>query len=86
MTTLYLSEGASSKEPCTVKFDGNSILVEYGDEHLQYKGWAEQEGHFKLEAIGFDGAATLHMFKGEATLEGSWREGGKRGMWIIELE
>lgn len=80
MTTLYFSEKSSSKEPCVVKLDGNRILIEYGNECSQYEGQAEEEGHFKLQAIGFSGTATLHGFKDETTLEGSWHEAGDHGM------
>lgn len=89
MTTLYYSdEPAKEDYPCVVKIDDNGILVEYEDEDggiQQYKGQNNKNGHFELNAPDLHGHASLHMFPDSTILEGSWIEGGYRGMWRIEL-
>lgn len=88
MTTFYPSSAPSSESKCVVKFEGDSILVEYHEdgEFYQYKGSKNGDGHFVLQAEGFEGRATLHMFNESSILEGSWMEEGRNGMWKIELD
>ena len=87
MTTLYYSSEQSSVSSCVVKLEEDEVLVEYYEdgEFYQYKGKSNGEGHFELQAKGFNGRATLHMFKDSRVLEGSWTEEGSKGMWRIEL-
>lgn len=86
MTTLHYSSEPSSQLDCIVKIEDEEILVGYTDGGFcQYKGKSNGEGHFVLQAAGFNGRATLHMFKESSILEGSWEEDGSRGMWRIEL-
>ena len=85
MTTLYYSNDASD-DPCVVRIDERGILVEYECEGIvQYTGTSNDEGHFELNGVDFDGHASLHMFPGSSVLEGSWVEEGERGMWKIML-
>ena len=88
MATLYYSnEAASEWYPCVVRIDNTDILVEYEDGGIvQYRGCNNGDGHFELYAPDINGNATLHMCKDGQTLEGSWVEGGIRGMWRIYLE
>ena len=87
MTTLYHSADASEDTACTVKLDGSRILVEYEDAGIvQYEGESQDDGHYELTGVGFDGRATLHRFAESSLLEGSWLEEGYRGMWRIRLE
>ncbi|MCC5904557.1 MAG: hypothetical protein JJT87_21825 [Halomonas sp.] len=86
MEILYHSDDESEEYPCTVKIDGEKILIEYdSDGIVQYEGENKGDGHFELKAVGFQGRATLHMFSESKFLEGSWIEEGVRGMWRIIL-
>ncbi|TAM17846.1 MAG: hypothetical protein EPN62_19790 [Candidimonas sp.] len=87
MTTLHHSDDeASENDTCVVKITDDEILVEYDDDGLvQYRGENDGNGHFVLTAPEVDGKASLHRFPDSQTLEGSWVEGGYRGMWRIEL-
>ena len=87
MSTVYYSDdSASENDPCVVKITENEILVEYDDDGLvQYRGANDGSGHFVLNAEQINGRASLHMFAQSSILEGSWIEGGYRGMWRIEL-
>lgn len=87
MSTLYYSDDAAEENcPCVVKITDEEILVEYEDEGLQqYRGRNDGSGHFLLTAPELEGRASLHRFADADLLEGSWTEGGYRGMWRIEL-
>ena len=88
-SNLYYSKEAADEDySCAVKITDEEILVEYKDEDgalVQYRGKNNGTGHFELSAPEFDGKATLHMFPDSQLLEGSWIEGGVRGMWRIKL-
>lgn len=92
MTHLYYdSDEADENEPCGVRLDDSGLLIEYDDEdgadrpfRAQYRG--PDAGHFKLECVQTGGKATLHRFRDGNLLEGSWLEGGCRGMWRITLK
>lgn len=73
--------------PCSVRFEGGRIKVEYdgGDGSVSYSGTEIGAGHYKLSADGFDGSATLHCFEGSTILEGFWIEDRRQGMWRIKL-
>lgn len=82
----YTKDPSTDQEPCTVKIDDKEILVEYDDEGVvQYRGKNNGDGHFELTSPEVDGHASLHMFPGSNVLEGSWVEGGRKGMWRILL-
>ena len=86
MSTLYYSDDGEESYPCVVKITDDEILVEYDDEGLvQYRGSNDGQGHFLLAAPDVEGRASLHRFPDANILEGSWVEGGYRGMWRIEL-
>ena len=87
MSTLFYSdEPAHEDYPCAVQIDDNQIIIEYEDGGLrQYRGENVGNGHFELHAPELQGKASLHMFPGSSILEGSWLEGGFRGMWRIKL-
>lgn len=87
MTILYYtSDVASQNFPCVVKITDEEILVEYDDDGLvQYRGANDGTGHYVLTAPEVDGRASLHRFPESELLEGSWVEGGVRGMWRVEL-
>ncbi len=62
-------------------------IVEYEDDGAkQYCGPNNGTDHFELKATDGDGHASLHRFPDSIILEGSWKEGGVRGMWKIKLE
>ena len=94
MTHLYYdTEEADEHAPCVVRLDDNGLLVEYDDEddadkpfRAQYRGTDAGDGHFQLDCAQTGGKATLHRFPGGSLLEGSWTEGGCRGMWRITLK
>jgi len=80
--------------PCFVDFEGLTIHVVYDAEWrgCSYTGRDMGGGHFKLDCNFGDGWATLHRFMPEHVdgevgqiLEGSYNEGGHRGMWRIVL-
>lgn len=86
METFFPEEGASDCD-CEVRIDGNTLIVSYIDdgEHVVYRGDAITPGHFELTANN-GGRATLHqLYPDDEWLEGSWIEGGARGMWRIQL-
>lgn len=87
MSTLHYSDDpASEDDPCVVKIDEESILVEYEDDGIvQYRGNNNGNGHFELHALEVKGKASLHLSPDSSILEGSWVEGSYRGMWRIEL-
>ena len=87
MALLWYSKGeASEHNPCVVRIVDQEIVVEYDDEGMvQYRGKNSGDGHFELTAPDVKGHAFLHMFPGSNALEGSWVEGGQRGMWHITL-
>lgn len=87
MQVLYFNETEADESwPCVVRISETEIVVEYQDEStVIYKGANDGTGHFTL-ACDDGSKATLHMFPGSDTLEGSWRENGDRGMWRIKLE
>lgn len=84
---LYIPEHTKVEKPCTVRFDGDDITVEYfsdGDTRI-YKGQACGIGHYDLSGVDFNGRAHLHSFEGSDFLEGVWVEEGAQGMWLIRL-
>lgn len=89
MTSLYFSDDEASEHyDCVVKIENGRILVEYELEEgglAQYEGQEIGAGHFTLEYPEGAGKASLHMFPDSVILEGSWVEGGERGMWKIHL-
>jgi len=89
MTSLYFNDDeASENYDCVVKIEDGLILVEYELEEggiAQYEGEEIGAGHFTLEYPEYSGKASLHMFPDSVILEGSWVEGGARGMWKIHL-
>lgn len=87
MTSLYYSDDPAAVDyPCVVKIDDNDILIEYEDDGIrQYRGRNDGTGHFVLYAPDIDGKGSLHMFPGATILQGSWIEGGVRGMWCFQL-
>lgn len=89
MTTLYHSADESSENSdCMVEINDKKISVDYVDADGQprrYFGHELSEGHFYLECPEISGKASLHRFKEAEILEGSWTEGGYRGMWKIRL-
>jgi hypothetical protein len=88
MTTLYYSDDSAALDyPCVVKIDDKHVIVEYEDDGAkQYCGPNNGTDHFELKATDGDGHASLHRFPDSIILEGSWKEGGVRGMWKIKLE
>lgn len=82
----YSGRESSEQNPCEVRIDDQEIVVKYEDEGMvQYRGKNNGDGHFELISSDVEGHATLHMFPGANVLEGSWVEGGQRGMWRITL-
>ena len=82
----YRAEGdATFDQPCSVTFENGFITIYYLDDETAcyYKGQAKAPGHYELQAVDFDGRATLHGFKDSRILEGSWIEESRRGMWRI---
>lgn len=89
MNTLYYSgDVASENNRCVVKLDGDRVLVEYeaDGQIYQYLGTEAGAGHYQLACAENGGRASLHRFADSVFLEGSWVEGGARGMWRIELD
>ena len=94
MTNVYFdNEDAVENEPCVVKIEGDSILVEYEDEDakgkaylVQWTGTQQGGGHYVLTCPGEQGKSTLHGFTDGKLLEGFWIEHSERGMWRIELK
>lgn len=86
-TMLVLHEDDEAyRWPCQVRIGDNEIVVSYDDDGLvTYSGAEVEPGHWRLEARGVKGRATLHRFRDAETLEGSWTEDGYGGMWSIEL-
>jgi hypothetical protein len=87
-TIVYFSdEAAAENEKFAVKIENKKILVEYEDADglVQYVGEEKGQGHFELSCPAKSGKASLHMFANSGILEGSWFEGGCRGMWRIHL-
>jgi hypothetical protein len=86
-TVFYSKDEAWTDYPCTVKLTDEEIIVEYeeDDQIVQYRGRNNGDGHFELTSKEVGGRASLHMFHSSRILEGSWRESGERGMWIIRL-
>lgn len=85
--TLYFDCESDTGYECKVIIGDGEIEVSYldgGVNHL-YKGTEIGSGHYKLDAVGFDGEATLHQFPDGKILEGYWIEAGYRGMWRIQL-
>lgn len=88
MNTLYYSaDVAAENNRCVVKLEGERILVEYESDGCiyQYQGSEMGAGHYHLTCAENGGRASLHGFTDSAFLEGSWVEGGERGMWKIQL-
>jgi len=85
METYRANGDATYDQPCSVTFENEFITVSYLDDQTQnyYKGQAKASGHYELQAVDFDGRATLHGFRNSCILEGSWIEEGRRGMWRI---
>jgi hypothetical protein len=73
---------------CEVLIDDNRIVVSYFiDGHgIEYTGVNNNDGHFRVQCRQLNGSGTLHKFKDENILEGSWVEGGYEGFWKIELK
>lgn len=87
-TIIHFSDDtAEENEKCAVKIEDKKILVEYEGEDgfVQYIGEEKGQGHFELSCPAVSGKASLHMFADSEILEGSWFEGGYRGMWRIHL-
>lgn len=76
------------QQPCQVRFDKESIRVEYDEDGLTcaYSGKAKSEGHYELTAEGFQGGATLHTFPDSIIFEGFWKQDVAYGMWRIRLD
>ncbi|MBK5119197.1 hypothetical protein IQ288_04810 [Burkholderia sp. R-69980] len=89
MTVLFYSaDDAWPNILCDVRISNGSIRVEYEEDgrRVWYAGAEDGDGHFTLTAAHVDGTATLHRSPSEPDLlEGSWVEGGCKGMWCIEL-
>lgn len=96
MTTLFYSaDDAWENYSCIVEINSEHILVKYMEDGVQvlYKGTNFGDGHFQLESVQTKGNATLHRhparndthISDSDILEGSWSEGGCRGMWRIRL-
>lgn len=90
---FYDNEEADEHEPCLVSLEDGVLVLEYDDEdsagrpiRAHYRGAEQGEGHFQLACVETGGKATLHRFPGASLLEGSWTEGGYRGMWRITLK
>ncbi|HGA2318628.1 TPA: hypothetical protein ACIRVE_003209 [Pseudomonas putida] len=86
METYRVNGQATLDQPCTLLLDGDTITVAYPEPDGKtyfYKGKAVGEGHYELEAVGFDGWATLHSRSGTDEFEGFWREEGCTGMWRV---
>ena len=94
MTHLFYDESeADEHEPCVVRLEEDVLVLEYDDEdgkgrpiRAQYRGAEIGGGHFQLACAQTGGKATLHRFPDGCLLEGSWTEGGYRGMWRITLK
>lgn len=82
-------ETGPSDADCVVRIDGPEMVVEFESDGpgkwYRYVGYEEGDGHYHLTCPELDGTASLHRFKDVDILEGSWKEGGYRGMWHIEL-
>ena len=85
METYRANGDATYDQPCSITFEDEFITISYLDDQTQnyYKGQAKASGHYELQAVDFDGRATLHGFRNSCILEGSWIEEGRRGMWRI---
>lgn len=84
---VFKPDDGSYQQPCRVRQDLESIRLEYEEDGIAYAyvGRARGEGHYELEAEGFQGRATLHTFSGSIFLDGAWQEEGGYGMWRIRL-
>lgn len=84
---VYHAGGVDFDWPCKVRLDDEMITIEYmhGSELCVYRGYASGAGHFRLQAVGFRGDATLHRFPEGPILEGFWIEEAQQGMWRIRL-
>jgi hypothetical protein len=84
----YTADGVSLRNPCQVRIGDGTITVSYMDDEgpVVYEGNETGDGHYSLASKDTGGRATLHKIPDEDTLEGSWIENRKIGMWRIELE
>ena len=85
--TVFYDKTDAEETGCTVKFDGDSIRVEYRWDEVVYvyEGKDIGNGHYELSMK--ENRATLHRTTPESKiLEGSWKEDGYYGMWRILLK
>lgn len=61
---IFRPDDSSYAQPCRVRWDKESIWLEYEEEGVTYVtlGAPHGEGHCELKAKGFQGRATLHPF------------------------
>lgn len=85
---VYHAGGVEFDWPCTVRIDDEMLVLEYmlnNNELRIYRGHSVGDGHFRLQADGFRGDATLHRFSASTFLEGFWIEEAEQGMWRVRL-
>ncbi len=87
MDILHYDEGSYEGLPCQVRLSNGEIVIDYLEDNTRviYRGIDDGSGHYQLDSPEINGRATLHRFPNSEILEGSWIEGGYRGMWKIHL-
>ena len=85
METFYW-DSESDTSDCEIVLRGNELVVSYDDDGgpVIYKGVVTEWGYV-LNCAARRGRATLHRTS-EFQFEGSWTEGGSRGMWAIDID
>ena len=93
MEIIHVDATASSTWPCTVKFIGDEVRIEYKQEPygiVAYIGKEDGPGHYRLRSERPKGTATLHRFSDDEYLIGDWREHVDQvpyqGVWRITLD
>ena len=85
METFYC-DAESEKSECEIIIRETELVVSYADDDgpVIYSG-AKTEWGYVLTCPSRRGRATLHQ-SSEHQFEGSWTEGGYRGMWVIDVD
>lgn len=84
---VYAADGSWTAD-CVVKLDGDQIRIEYNEEDSggilrSYRGYVDEEGHYRLECPEVRGHGKLQKFFDDQILIGDWIEGQDEGLWKI---